>query len=583
YNLALPLIREVKDRQGESGVLNGLGTTYSQLARPDEALRSFQSALPLAHDVQDRESEAMTLCNLMSTCAKAKQFTLATAYGKQAINVFQTVRGHNQNLDTELQRSLLAKNRIIYERVASLMIKQNQLEEAEQVLRFLRQEDVVAFAKRDAQFVKELTSLSQPLLFTSAEKAQLPPAIAESATIGQGVQESRLWQQALQEREKAGDGRVALISTFNMEDGVHVILTTSKGRRAFSSSIKSADFDVLSQRLQDSLSQPDKDPRPDALKMYQVVFCDGQLEQALQQEGITTALWFSSGSLRYIPIDALYDGTHYLVQKPRANVYVTLASRRFFEAQSHGAALVAGVSKAHEMAGHFKGDAPLQFGALSNVPQELRSIVRDEAEGGTGPLAGRILLDHQFTAANLEKSLSQGASVVHIATHFALSRTEGSDSFLLLGDGSALPLTKWKEALKLKGVGLLTLSACETGIGQSDASGGEVSSIGEVSQYLGAQSAIVSLWPVADSSTADLMSDFYKRWHGAPERGKAWALREAQRALLGTNTAMPADLMLRGKPQQQDGNGGITFIKDLKHPYAHPFYWAPFSLIGNWK
>ena len=62
------------------------------------------------------------------------------------------------------------------------------------------------------------------------------------------------------------------------------------------------------------------------------------------------------------------------------------------------------------------------------------------------------------------------------------------------------------------------------------------------------------LWPVADKETAQLMADFYADHAATPNAGKAVALQKAQLKLLHS--------------------GGKT---------AHPYYWAPFVLMGNWR
>ena len=72
--------------------------------------------------------------------------------------------------------------------------------------------------------------------------------------------------------------------------------------------------------------------------------------------------------------------------------------------------------------------------------------------------------------------------------------------------------------------------------------------------YAGAPTVGVSLWSVADKSTAELMTDFYKRYLGSSKPvGPSAAMREAQLA------------MIAGKK------------------YSAPFYWAPFVLVGDWR
>ena len=584
-NRCMYLSKKYNITWGNSFILQEQAHIYLKLGRYDEAITNLNSTLKSHRDGNNWEGVAIVLNELSHLAASRGRLDEAILYGKQVVNIYQTLRLKNQKLEGSLRRLYLADIRDKYEILATWLMKQNRLEEAEQVLRFLRQDDVFEFVRRDPQLAKELAGLFHPLVYTPTEKAQLAiqgVKIADSE-VGQGSEESRSWQGELAAQQIAGRGRAALLSTFNSGDTFYLILTTSNERRVFPVPIKKSQFDALSARLQRALSNRNFDPRPDARQMYDIVFAGGKLEQALQEQNIKTALWFPSGSLRSIPIDALYDGTQYLLQKERANVYVTLKSKNLFDATSKGEALAVGVSQRHMVEDQAKGQKGLIFEPLPNVPKEVRAIVSDPADGGTGPFPGTILLDKKATLPNLKSGLAKGISILHIATHFVLVSTDERGSFFLMGDGTRLPISQWKEALKLDGVGLLTLSACDTGVGTSDATGGEVSSIGELSQYLGAQSVVVSLWPVADTSTADLMRDFYTRLHDAPDGGKAEALREAQRALLGNGTPAPAIAAERGRPIQEDGKGGTTFVTDPAHPYAHPFYWAPFSLIGNWK
>jgi CHAT domain-containing protein len=81
---------------------------------------------------------------------------------------------------------------------------------------------------------------------------------------------------------------------------------------------------------------------------------------------------------------------------------------------------------------------------------------------------------------------------------------------------------------------------------------------------------------VNDLSTSRIMSDFYDRWVKNPAEGKAEALRQAQLAFLrGASVAAGANT----------GRGfesiGPTQASSLG--YAHPYYWAPFVLIGNYQ
>jgi CHAT domain-containing protein len=169
-------------------------------------------------------------------------------------------------------------------------------------------------------------------------------------------------------------------------------------------------------------------------------------------------------------------------------------------------------------------------------------------------------------------ALQEGHPVVHIASHFHFHPGNNTASFLLLGDGTHLSLAELhKKPALFHGVDLLTLSACNTAMGDLGATGQEIDGFARQAQQQGAKAVVASLWPVADASTKDLMQTLYRLRASQPGLPKVEALRQAQLAL----------------PQTQgvchDGPVPLRFRTSARAPYAHPFYWAPFILIGNWK
>jgi len=307
-------------------------------------------------------------------------------------------------------------------------------------------------------------------------------------------------------------------------------------QRAYEYPIRAADLNRKVLAFRQVAEDPKLDPRPLAEELYKILV--GPMAEDLRQAKAQTLMWSLDGALRYVPIAALYDGKQYLIEQYRVSV-MTLASNARLKDRPDSAWSAAGfgVTKKHE-----------DSEALPEVAAELRGVQKI--------LHGETKLDEQFTEVSMRATLLKRFPVVHIASHFRFMPGDQSKSFLLLGDGGHLSMAELKTLPNLfSGVQLLTLSACNTGVGD----GTEVEGFGTLAQRQGAKSVIASLWPVADSSTSHLMQEFYRIRESSPGMTKLEALRESQLELL------------RGEGQSK-----------AVAPYAHPFYWAPFFLMGNW-
>lgn len=156
-------------------------------------------------------------------------------------------------------------------------------------------------------------------------------------------------------------------------------------------------------------------------------------------------------------------------------------------------------------------------------------------------------------ALNAEQRLNK--RIVHFATHGILNATTPAESYIQLAK-AASPSQEhltvgevWD--LPFKKVTLVTLSACESALGDKEPDGGEITTLAEAFSSAGATSVLASLWSVGDESTKELMVEFYRQL--AAGQSKAAALQSAE-------------------------------IKLLKNPkFSRPLYWAPFVLMGDWR
>ena len=176
--------------------------------------------------------------------------------------------------------------------------------------------------------------------------------------------------------------------------------------------------------------------------------------------------------------------------------------------------------------------------------------------------------------------------MVHIASHFVLIAGTGDEPFLLMGGNDAGDVKgfEWNlsdmenSSVAFHGTRLLTLSACSTAKDYKSRNGFEMDSLGMVAQQKGAEAVLATLWDVNDLSTSRIMSDFYDRWARNPAEGKAEALRQAQLAFLhGASGTTRANTGRGFEPVDQSS------AQTSNLGYAHPYYWAPFVLIGNYQ
>lgn len=637
YDRAFGIYKRAGDRRPEAFLYDSYGEVYRDRGQFDKAVENFQKAIVLAREIRYSEIEAQALGNMMTLWSRRKQPRLAVLYGKQAVNVYQSLRAANRTLDKAGQKSLLQSNEKIYRQLANALIDEGRLAEAQQVLDLLKAEEYFEFVRRDSaeadahaslalneterkaleeysRVSKQLTSLGATFQalqdkrnkaggkLPDAEEAEYLKLKSQVEAAGEGLK-TFFAKLAGEFSKKVEDGTivtpqsietlkadlrragpdVVLVSTYLLPERYRAIVTTGRtmvDRKVEYGSLNLTGADINRKifEFQRALQNPKADPRKVGKELYDIFV--KPLENDLRGAGAKTVLWSLDGTLRYIPMAALSpDGKTYLAEYYQ-NVIVTLGRQTNLFAKPTGdewRAIGAGVSKQHP-----------GFSALPSVPREIGSIVRDRSEAGV--LEGTKMLDEQFNLDAFRNTVPQQTddgkpfNVLHLATHFSLGVND-QDSALLLGDGTRLSLFEIgkDEALDFKDVELLTLSACQTGVSTGDANGREVESLGMLAQKKGAKAVLATLWKVADESTSLFMTEFYRIKKANPAMNKAEAIRQAQKAMIegrikptGTSNACRSGPLVIG-------GAGAEFKCDPNAPYSHPYFWSPFVLIGNWR
>jgi CHAT domain-containing protein/tetratricopeptide (TPR) repeat protein len=617
FDRTLAFFRAVSDRPGEAAALRNIGTVYSALGETQKALDYYGQALPVDRAVSDRFGEAATL-DYISVIFQKSQPELGIFFAKQAVNILQTVRRDNRGLDKSLLKSFEKSLEGQYRYLAGLLVDRQRFGEAEEVLNLLKDKEAADFIRRDAvseqlkpanlldserqalelyeQIQTRIVSEGVDLAALDAKSAMTPlsdaeqdqfkklaldleaankvlrryfdeeeKAFAASSAAAKSAHELIRDSGALQKTLRTLGPDVVAIYTLVLPDKYTALLITSGSRTAYSTAIQEAELNRKIFEFRDQLQLPASNPLPLAQQLYKILFPEG-LRHDLDSIGAKTIMWSVDGAVRYVPIAALHDGKQYLVARFRNSLITPASLSRLTEVSP----------RVWKGVGFGASQGNDKFTALPGVPEELHRIFQ-QGETGDAPVAGRVEMDRDFTRATFEAAMRQPQkSVVHIATHFDSQPGVAANSQLLLGDGTVMTLEEIQDSpLLFNHVDLLTLSACSTAFTNRTEDGREVDSFGTIAQSLGANAVIASLWSVSDAATAELMESMYRFRQANPELGKGEALRQAQEQMAnGVLNPQTADTM-RGVKR----SGG----DDIATGWTHPYYWAPFILIGNWK
>lgn len=257
---------------------------------------------------------------------------------------------------------------------------------------------------------------------------------------------------------------------------------------------------------------------------------------------IKTLVFVLDGSLRNLPMAALYDGQHYLIENYAVAVTPGL---QLLEPQSllpeKLNVLLAGATNAPS----FQVEG---LSSIDNVEVELAQVAQQINNN-------QQLTEQNFLQQNLQSLLDLVPfNIVHIATHGTFS--SNPEQTYLLDWQKRIRVKDLDNLLRVRGkqsatpIELLILSACETAAGDKRAALG----LAGIAIRAGTRSTLATLWQVNDASTAEFMVEFYQQLK-KPQITKAQALRQAQLAFL---------------------------TKYADTDYNRPYHWSAFILVGNW-
>ena len=629
----LTRIQATDDRLQEVATLNQLGESYQEKREFDRAIAFYQEALSLSHALQQQPEFAAfdfvgtTMGNLGSLFAEEGRRELAIVFYKGAINDYERIRGEYAGTglasESEFAKVFLSKREAEYRALADLLLQQDRILEAQQVLDLLKVEELdnylqdvrgndstsrgipslpaereieagyQAILDRAIAVGGELSQLRQNDDRTPEEEERLAQLIGDRETLIRDFNafidsddvQTRIAQLSpqtrkpdlvddledligLQDNLQNLQQNAVLLYPLILDDRLELILSTPHSppiRRTVNVSKEELAQTILEfRRALVRPHRPISSVRTPAEQLYQWLI--EPLENDLEAANAETILYAPDGQLRYIPLAALHDGDRWLVERYRVN-NITAASLTDLNSQpSEKLRVLAGAFTTGEYS-LTMGEEVFDFQGLPYAGVEvalLAATVPDTTQ----------LLDAAFNLQDTKPKMGE-RNVLHFATHGAMVVGTPEESFILFGDGTPATVADVRN-WNLNGVDLVVLSACETGLGGNLGSGAEILGLGYQMQRAGAKAAIASLWIVHDGGTQALMNVFYSQLQNGST--KAEALRQAQLAMISGE-----DLALTQQPEILDA---VAIPEELRTNMSdrrlqHPYYWASFILIGN--
>ena len=398
------------------------------------------------------------------------------------------------------------------------------------------------FKKEAGQLYMELADLILKNVVKIKDKKKIEQNLLQVRTVVEMLKSAELEDYfrddcvaALQKKTKGVDDlgdQTAAIYPIIFSDRLEILLSLPNGMKRYTVKVSEDELNNEINRFRSRLEKRTTHQyKRHAMVLYNWLI--SPIEKDLNAHNVNTLVFIPDGAFRTIPLTALYDGKDFLVTKfaVATTPGLTLTDPKPLP-RKNIKLLVAGLS-----------DGVQGFPALPEVDSEVAKL--DTLFDST------ILKNTTFTENEMKDALkNNNYSIVHIASHGKFKQ-DVRNSFLLTYDGKINmdSLEKYMTSTKFRinPVELLTLSACQTAMGDDKAALG----LGGIAVKAGARSALATLWYINDQASSLLIKDFYVNLKDE-SLSKARALQSAQ----------------------------ISMIKDPR--YKHPSYWAPFLLIGNW-
>jgi CHAT domain-containing protein/tetratricopeptide (TPR) repeat protein len=572
YQDSLKIKRDIGDKQGESNALSNIGNVYSYLGEYQKALTFYQDSLKIHRDIGDKKGEGGVLNNIGRACKQLHQADKAIENLKQSIDIFESIR---EALKVEEHRiSFMQKKITNYNALIDLLLEKHRYEEAWSYLERSKARtclDMLGNRKIDfrekaaPELIRKEKELDSRIMALRADLnkegglekkksilAQLEPLQNEYEQVLEKMKlacpeysslrsvqvtslkdiQDRLDEHTLIMEYLVGNDKSAL---FLIDNKTLRVVPVPYGEKAIKEMMEDLERRIATKapcnEQIETLSQALIAPSCDVVK------------------GKEKLIIVPYSTLYYLPFGILKDDdgnylvkNHQIITQPSASVWTMCLDKKLSRGDMLSAYAIGDYHTAY-LDGK-SDDVSListqnltrsEVGPLPATSNEVESI------SALYP-GGSVLIGKAATAGKVRETIKTG-NLVHFATHGILDPKHPLFSGLVLSDR----LLTTAEIFSLEtDARIVVLSACNTAGGELS-QGDELVGISRAFMYAGASVVVASLWRVSDKSTAQLMKYFYEGLKKGEPEGQA--MRNAQ----------------------------LTLMKD----YPHPYYWAPFVVIGE--
>ncbi len=521
YEQQLAITREISDPIFEMQALTALAYSHNALRQFKEAIDYYEQQLVIIQEIDFPAGKGIILSNIGLLFLQDGQSELATIFLKESVNVWEEVRQRID--DEELIQSYTNTISDTYRNLASLLLEQDRLLEAEQVLDLLKIQEIKQYtrgqvlaptsrlvflspAEQDIYrkyesiigFAKEVAACRQASDCFGSDRMQILQADrrALTAEFDQAVQE---FAAEIQRRIGGGEPLIAintltgagqdivnaqpdtvLIYPVVLDDSLWLMWVTEAG---VPNAIKVNDigkaeidkavlkFRLLMRKCEDNSLYCQSETGIQAIQtvsqqLYTWLMPD-LLETELRENGIQNLVFSLDQSIRYIPIAALFDGDRYLAESYTISTVnsasLTNRDRPLPDRPNETSVLALGLSD--PVPANPDIGIP-SFRALDNVPAEINAIVKQNG-ADEGVYQGTEQLNAEFDESAILQA--PGHQILHIATHGLFDPTSLVSSFLVLGTQEPWRISDINLDRQLfSDISLVVLSACETGLAQND-------------------------------------------------------------------------------------------------------------------